>query len=304
MDPRFQLTILGCNSAMPAYGRFPTSQVLQVGNELILLDCGEGAQIRMAEYKIKRNEIRYVLISHMHGDHIYGLPGFIGSLAHMSRTKALDVYGPQGIKEYLETCLRTSYSHINFPLHIHEIGVSDHTVLLETSRYEITSFPVNHRIPASGYLIEEKSRERNIKKEAIAEYNLTVPEIKAVKAGEDVLRGDVILPADELAHPVELPRSYGYCGDSQVDGWDTDLLKKVGLLYFESTYLDDMREIAHERGHATAKEAALLARSVEAGQLVIGHYSSRYREVGELLDEAQAVFPDTIAGYDGCIIHL
>lgn len=141
---------------MPAYGRYPTSQVLSIGPELILIDCGEGAQLRMGEYKIKRNKITTVLISHLHGDHIYGLPGYIGSLAHLSRKEALHVYGPIGIREYLETVLRVSQSHVPFELVITEIDFPRATQIIDNPKWTVTAFPVNHRIPTYGYLIKEK----------------------------------------------------------------------------------------------------------------------------------------------------
>ena len=301
---KFELTILGCNSAMPAHGRFPTSQILDVSGELLLIDCGEGTQIRMAQYKIKRNQIRYVLISHLHGDHIYGLPGFIGSLSHLSRSSLLRIYGPKGIKEYIETCLRLSQSHISYAIEITEIEPDEVVPLFKTSKFSVSAFPVNHRIPTIGYLIKESPRPINIRKDSITQYNMTVPEIKAIKAGEDLIRDGKTIPNINLTHPRKSSRSYGYCADTKVDGWSKKHLGGVDVLYFETTYLDELRDQAHQRGHSTAYEAGLLAKDLQVGKLVIGHYSSRYRSIDALVNEAKSVFSEVVGGYDGMILNI
>jgi len=304
MNTSFELVVLGSNSAMPAYGRYPTSQVLSLGKDSFLIDCGEGAQLRMIEYKIKRNNINYVLISHLHGDHLYGLPGFLGSLSHLSRKKPLTVYGPIGIKEYLETVLRLSQSHRSYELIIHELEHTAHTTLVDNKHWTLSAFPVNHRLPTYGYLIREKPAPRNIDKAAISEYALTVKEILAIKGGADLNRGELQVFNAQLTLPASAPRSYAYCADTQVKGWDKQHLKGVELLYFETTYLHDKVEQAEARGHATTVQAAQVAMELEVGQLLIGHYSSRYKDVDPLLAEAQAIFPATIKGYDGVIINL
>ena len=301
---KFELTILGSNSAMPAYGRWPTSQVLELNGRCILLDCGEGAQIRMSQYKVKKNKIDYVLISHLHGDHIYGLMGFLGSLSHLSRKKPLTIFGPKGIREYVETNKRLSQSYFPFELIIEELAEGQQNVIVEDNSKVISCFPVNHRITTFGYLITEKGTHRNINKDKLVEYSLRVDEILKLKEGHDLKRPDGIIPNSELTLTYNKPRSYAYCADSRVEGWSQDSLKGVDLLYFETTYLHDLVNLAHERGHATALEAAQLARELEVGQLIIGHYSSRYREVSVLLEEAKAVFPRTLQGYDGLIVNI
>ncbi len=301
---KFELTILGSNSAMPAYGRWPTSQVLELNGRCILLDCGEGAQIRMNQYKVKKNKIDFVLISHLHGDHIYGLMGFLGSLSHLSRKKPLTIFGPKGIKEYVETNKRLSQSYFPFEVIVEELADGQQSVILEDKSKVISCFPVNHRITTFGYLISEKNNKRNINKDKIAEYSLTVDEILRLKEGHDLIRDELVISNSELTLQHNTPRSYAYCADSQVEGWSTDHLKEVDLLYFESTYLHALVHLAHERGHATALEAGLLAKELGVGQLIIGHYSSRYREVEVLLEEAKAVFPNTLQGYDGLIVNI
>jgi len=301
---KFELTILGSNSAMPAYGRWPTSQVLSLNNESILIDCGEGAQIRMNQYKVKRNRINYILISHLHGDHLFGLMGFLGSLAHLSRKNPLIIYGPVGIREYIETSQRLTQSYLSFDLIIEELTVAVPAVIVDDASKTISCFPVSHRIPTYGYLIKEKVGERNIIKEKIKEYDLSVEEILIAKAGKDIKRENHCIPNAELTLAKALPRSYAYCADTTVAGWSSDHLAGVDLMYFETTYLHELVELAHERKHATAKEAGQLAARLNIGQLIIGHYSSRYRDVGSLLAEAKTEFENTIRGYDGLIVNI
>lgn len=301
---RFELTILGSNSAAPAHGRYPTSQVLQVGQDLILIDCGEGCQMRMSDYKIKRNSISMILISHLHGDHIYGLPGLIGSFSHFGRKHALKIIGPVGIKEFLNTALRLSQAHMNFDLDIVEIEQNSCDVIFESENFKVSSFPVNHRIQTFGYLIEEKLGLLNISKDAIDTYKLSIDEIRLAKRGEDVIRADGLISYKDLTRPHATPRSYAYCADTTVDGWDKSHLEGINTMYFESTYLHDMWEQAHERKHSTAREAGELAKKLKIKQLIIGHYSSRYRSVQPLLEEAKSVFENTHAGYDGFILKI
>lgn len=295
---------MGSNSATPAYGRFPTSQVLTIGNDNILIDCGEGAQIRMSEYKVKRSRIKHVLISHLHGDHIYGLPGFLGSLSHHSRKDPVTVFGPIGIKEFLETVLRLSESRMGYELSIKELDPKGVEVVLDGPSYKISMFPVNHRIPTYGYLCEEKLKEKNIRKEVIKEYQLSIDEIIAIKNGGDLIRDDVQIANEELVHPQPEPRSYAFCADTTVEGWDSSHLNGINTIYFETTYLDELRAQAHERKHATAKEAGLFAKKHQVKQLIIGHYSSRYKDPYPLYEEAKKEHENTLMGYDGMMHRI
>lgn len=304
MREKFELTILGSNSAMPAYGRWPTSQILSVANQLILIDCGEGCQMRMLEYKIKRSKISHVLISHLHGDHVYGLPGFVGSLAHLSRKDPLHIYGPVGIKEYAEVILRLSESYTPFELVIHELNNTECSVIVDHNRYTIEAFPVSHRIPTFGFLIKEKQAQKNIRVEAIKEYALTIEEIKQAKRGQDIMKSGEPIANIKLTLPLAEPRSYAYCADTSIMGWEKGHLKGVNLMYFETTYLHELVDLAHERKHSTAKEAGELAAQLEVGQLVIGHYSSRYNKIDALIEEAKSVFEKTHGGYDGFMLNI
>lgn len=304
MNDKFELTILGSNSAMPAFGRFPTSQIINVSNALLLIDCGEGSQIRMNEYKINRNKICCVLISHLHGDHIYGLPGFLGSLSHLSRKEGITIIGPSGIREYVETTLRLSQSHIDFEIDINEIEFEDKQLVFEQAAFEVFAFPVYHRIPTFGYHIIEKQKALNIKKEAIDKYALSIDEIKLAKKGAPIERNGQLIPNAELTFPRKASRDYAYCADTRYDERLKPHLAGVKNLYFETTYLHELVKQAHARGHSTAREAGLLAHELKVENLIIGHYSSRYRELDRLLVEAKSQFENTHLGYDGFMISF
>jgi ribonuclease Z len=300
----FELTILGSNSALPAYGRFPTSQVLRYDNDLFLIDCGEGTQMRLSHYKIKRNKISTIFISHHHGDHLYGLPGVITSMNHYNRTEPLTVVGPVGIEKYLNVIFEIGEAHINFDLDIIEINPIDKEQVYENSRLTVHAFPVYHRIPTYGYQFVEKQRTLNVLKDSIVKYSLTVEEIKALKSGNDIQRGETVIKNQECTSGQNLLRRYTYCADSKVDNALIPIIKDSDLLYFETTYMHELQKQAHERGHATSVEAATLARKANVKQLITGHYSSRYKDVQPLIEEAKSVFDNVIMGYDGVVVRI
>lgn len=300
----FELTVLGSNSAMPAYGRFPTSQVLRLDQHLFLIDCGEGCQIRMGQYKIKRNRISNILISHLHGDHVYGLPGLIGSMNHLSRTNQLHIFGPVGLADFLNTCFRTGQVVLNFDIRIQELDHAELKTIVDHEDYYISAFPTDHRIPCYGYRFHEKTGEYNIRKEAIREYNLSVDEIKLAKKGKNIPRGNNMINYSIVTHPQALPRSYTYCADSRPNQNLIPFIKGSDLLYFEATYLDELRDQANERGHSTALQAARMADLAGAKNLLIGHYSSRYKDPKVLLEEARSLFASTTAAQDGTMILI
>jgi len=301
---KFELTILGSNSAIPAYGRFPTSQILNYNEELFLIDCGEGTQMRMTDYKIKRTKIDRIFISHLHGDHVYGLPGVITSLNHLSRKRALNIFGPVGLKKYLETIFEVGEVHLNFEVIVHELSFDSKTQIWENSTMRVYAFPVFHRIQTYGYLFQEKEGYRNIIKEKIPEFGLSVDQIKSIKKGEDITVDNKTIKNRDLVYPFIPSRSYAYCADSKVDPDLIPIVKGVNLLYFETTYLDSLRTQAIQRGHATAKQAGRFAKQAEVKTLVIGHYSSRYKNVHPLKEEAEQEFEKVILGYDGTMINI
>jgi len=300
----FELTVLGSNSAKPAYGRYPTSQVLRYGNQLFLIDCGEGTQLRFADYKIKRNNIRYIFISHHHGDHLYGLPGVITSMSLYSRKSPLHIFGPKGIKKFIDVLFEIGEVHLNFDLQVTEISCESMELLIEDENLKVETFPVYHRIPTYGFRFSEKQQTPNIRKESIGKFQLSIDEIKMAKQGSPIYRDDVELPLSEIMYPQDKPRSYAYCADSKTDDRLIPYVEGVDLLYFETTYLDELRDQAIERGHATAAQAAQFAKKANVGRLLTGHYSSRYKDVSPIKDEALRHFDNVVLGYDGVILNI
>jgi len=296
----FELTILGCSSAIPVKGRFLTSQILNIREGFFLIDCGEGTQYRMLDYKIPKSKIENIFISHLHGDHIYGLPGLISSYNLNNRVKPLSIFGPIGLVPFLENALEYSYNHLGFDLNIITVDHNKYSVVFEDDNVKISAFPLKHRIPTVGYKFEEKSRLKNIKPEKISEYNLDYNQIRSAKYGNDVvLKSGEILKNSEVTLPPKHLRSYAYCSDTVYSESYIQYIKNVDLLYHESTYMSNMQEKAKLRGHSTTIDAANIAKKANAGKLILGHYSSRYHDLDPLLQEARSIFKNTELGLDG-----
>ena len=301
----FDLTILGCNSAIPAHGRFPTSQVLNVSDQLYMIDCGEGAQWRLQETGIKRGKINQIFISHLHGDHIYGLIGLLNSYSLSKREEPITVFSPNGLEEIIRVQLKYTKAELSFPLFFIDVDTTEHQLIFEDSFVEVYSIPLTHRAPTSGFLFREKPRPLNIIASKIEEFNIPIQKIKEIKSGADfTLPNGTILSNSELTLPPIPSRSYAFCSDTLYDESIVSLIHGVDLLYHESTFLHELKPMAQETMHSTAKEAATIAKKANVGQLVLGHYSSRYKELNPLLDEAIQVFPNTVLGLDGKVIAV
>lgn len=294
----FSLTILGCNSAKPCFGRHTTSQYLEFGNLAFLIDAGEAVQKRISDFGLKPKKISHVCISHLHGDHILGLPGFLTSLSLNSRSKPLTIYGPPKLSQFIDSFLEISGSHLTFPLTYVTLKENQLSILLENENFRIDAFPVKHRIPTWGFRFTEKIRSLKVSKEAIQQYALTVEEIKEIKKGGDIKR-KVVIPNKSLISPSHKPRSYAYCADTVYTESFLSSIQEVDLLYHEATYLEDLEDKAKERMHSTAKQAAIIAKKAQAQTLIIGHYSSRYKNLEPLLSEAKSVFADTLLAEEG-----
>ncbi|MCL4116794.1 UNVERIFIED_CONTAM: hypothetical protein GTU68_052361 [Idotea baltica] len=283
------LTILGCNSAVPTTSRFTTSQVLQNGHKSYIIDCGEGAQIRLNEYKIKKTKIHEIFISHLHGDHFFGLPGIITSMNLAGRENPLTIYGPIGLKKYLNILKDIGSFYLNFELYINELEPSGFNKIFEDKYLEVFSFPLKHRIPTTGFLFK---------------YDLTYEEIKNLKHGNNITSKDgTLLKYLETTTQEKQAESYAFCSDTIYDEELVTYIKGVDLLYHEATYLDDLKDKARERGHATAKEAALIAKKSEAGKLILGHFSSRYKDLSVFIKEAEIIFPCVQLAEDGKVFR-
>lgn len=297
---KFEVAILGSMAAFPDRGKLTSAQIVQFHNQYILVDCGEGTQINIARYGVPLSRITAIFISHLHGDHLFGLPGLLSSFQHHQRTRSLTIYGPVGLKIYLETIMQVSQQFISYPLRIIEIDVRKKEPVSQIHNLTVSAFPLDHRIQTFGYLFEEIIPFRNIRPEAITAYNLSIEDIKKVKKGGDILLPDGQVVANEdLTFPPPVCRSYAYCSDTSFLPALADNFMNVNILYHEATYTHDLVEKARERKHSTSKEAAMVAEKARAGKLLIGHFSSRYQDVSVLLEEAKSVFPDTFLALEG-----
>ena len=295
----FYLITLGANSASPLPGRFPSSFVLNHNHNLCLIDCGEGCQIKLSEFGVKRSRINNIYISHLHGDHIFGLPGLLHSFNLNGRKTPIHITGPQGIKTFVDTVATTISASYNYEINFTELESDQIHELAPTEGLQVTAFPLKHRIPTFGYLFTESPLPLNINVDAIEKYRLTIEEIRLIKSGKEIIRGKNKIPASQLTAPKSRLRSFAYCSDTLYDPTLTKVLVNVDVLYHEATYTHDLMDKARERMHSTARQAAELAKSAEVSHLIIGHYSSRYRDLSVLLEEAQDVFPNTSIAYEG-----
>lgn len=301
----FAVQLLGTNSAIPVHDRFPTSQFVQVAGQYFLIDCGEGTQIQMSKFKVKRNKINHIFISHFHGDHLYGLPGLLGSFSHHNRTAPLFVYGPKGLRKYLDVIREISQAHYTYPLNIIELDVEkSHSIIISPS-VSVEHFPLRHRIPTIGYNIIYSPIKRNINKEKIQEYDLSVQEIIAAKAGQDIVREEgVVITCEEVCYPLPNRKKYSYCSDTVYTEEIVPFIKGANLLYHETTYLDGMEKEAERHMHSTFGQAIKIAKKAEVGKLLTGHYSSRYDNLEGFHEAAKKnSFPIEI-GEDGKIYKI
>ncbi len=301
----FSLTILGSSSALPTSDRTVTAHVLNVHERFFLIDCGEGTQMQMRKYRIRFGKIHHIFISHMHGDHFYGLFGLISSLNLMGRKVPLNIYGPPQLKKFLDLHFSDSSVKLDYPLVFKEHDMKNKTVILEDKNLIVESFPLDHKIDCVGFLFREREKDRRMKKEKISELNLGIASIVALKKGEDYIdENGKVYENDKLTNPPPLPRTYAFCSDTRYYEKIIPWIKRVDLLYHEATYLEDMKSRALKTGHSTAKEAAIIATKANARQLVIGHYSSRYKNLDPFLEEAQSVFPNTILAIEGLTVDV
>lgn len=296
----FSLHILGSLSALPHQGQITSAQILESNSEYYLIDCGEGTQIKLSEYGFRRTKMNTIFISHLHGDHVFGLPGLITSLGHFSRKSPLTIIGPNGLEKYLLDILKSSYSHLSFQLVIKEFDPSISQDVYSDKNIQVRSFPLFHRIPTMGYRFTEKEKPLNIKPEVIKKYGLNIAQIKSVKARNDIeLPSGEILPNSSLTQKEIPPKSYAYCSDTSFNQEILEHIVKVDLLYHESTYLHELQELALERGHSTALEAGIMAKKAEAGTLILGHFSNRYPNLNPLLIEAKTQFENSFLAEPG-----
>lgn len=297
---KFEISILGCGSALPTLRRNPTSQCLNIKDKLYLIDCGEGTQLRIRDQKIKFQRINHIFISHLHGDHYFGLPGLISSMHLLGRTNDLHVYGPPGLEEIIRAMLKASKTYLNYNLYFKETQIKKVELLFENDQVKISSFPLKHRVDCTGFLFQEKESERNIVKSEIYKNDLNIAEIVLLKKGQDVLRENgEVLKASDLTIPGARSRSYAFCSDTKYTESILEIVEGVDVMYHESTFLKELEKRAKETFHSTAEQAAKIALKANVGRLFLGHYSSRYDDLEGFLLEAREVFPQSYLSEDG-----
>lgn len=299
-----KVIILGNNSALPAHDRYPTCQVVEIGGVYIMVDCGEGAQVLMKKYGIRWNRLRYIFISHLHGDHYFGLPGLLTSMSLLGRTEPLRLYGPEGLDRILQAILDAADTVLSYPLEFYALnGAED--LLPGHSAIGIQSFPVEHRIACCGVLITEKSRGRKLLPDRCRYYEVPAMWYKKLQAGEDYERKDGFLVRNEWVTEAGKPdKRYAYCADTRYTESFLEHIRGVDLMYHESTYLEAEKERAMLRYHSTALQAATLARKAGAGRLILGHYSSKYKDTSAFVTEAAPEFPAVHASSEGDVFEI
>lgn len=297
----FKLTTLGTSAAGPIPGRWASGQYLKTGTTGLLIDCGEGLQIALQQHGLGWSSIDVILISHLHGDHIYGLPGLLTSWGLYQRNTPLTIIGPADLAPYLDAVFGYSYTRMSYPVHYIVVDAKvDRTLVYEDECIEVYTLPLSHRIPTVGYLVQEKERPRTILGTAIKEYQIPYKEIPAIKSGADyqAASGEVI-PNALLTHDPPPIRSFAYASDTRPNPDLLPYIKGVDILFHEATFLHELVDQADLSGHSTARQAAEIAREAQVKQLIIGHFSPRYGDLRPLLAEAQAIFPNTALAKEG-----
>lgn len=296
----FTLTVLGAGSATPSLRFHPTAQLLTVGSDYMLIDCGEGTQLRLIEQKIRSGRLRYIFISHLHGDHYFGLAPLLSTLNLSGRTEDLYLFGPRGLDEVLTTIFRVSDSRLGYRLHFQAVDPERAALVLDHPLVTVESIPLQHRIDCTGYLFREKPHKPHLLREKLPA-DVPVQYLRQLKDGQDILDGDgqMLYAAADYTEPAPLPRSYAFCSDTRYVEALVPQLQGVSLLYHEATFLEDNAQRAAEVYHSTAKQAATIAAKADVGRLLIGHFSSRYKQVEPFLEEAQSVFAETYLAIEG-----
>ncbi|WP_319590651.1 ribonuclease Z [uncultured Draconibacterium sp.] len=296
----FELTILGSNSALPTSNRYPTAQVLDVPGRCFLIDCGEGTQIQLRRNKFSFSKIQHIFISHLHGDHYYGLIGLLSTMNLLGVKGDIHIYAPSELKALIQPQLDFIRGEMSIKPIFHPLNLKKPQTIFENKNIEILSFPVKHSIPTLGFLFREKPKQANIKKEMIKAYNIPLAKIKDIKAGADFETEDGrIIPNENLTTPPPKPKSYAFCTDTAFHPPLAEIINGVDLLYHEATFLEELKDLAEKTLHSTARQAAEMANLSKASKLLIGHFSSRFKNLEAFKTEAREVFKNTELATEG-----
>jgi ribonuclease Z len=270
----------------------PTAQYLEINNRHFLIDCGEGTQRQMRKHKVGFSKINHIFISHLHGDHFFGLIGLISTFGILNRERELHIYGPKGIKEVTELQLKVSKTYSNFNLIFHELSSKESELIFEDDKVSVKTIPLHHRVYTNGFLFTEKRKQRGLNMDVVRQYKeIETCDYASIKLGKDfVLSDGKTIPNAVLTLDPPSPKSYAFCSDTSYKPDIVPIIENVDLLYHEATFLSDREDLAKKTRHATAKQAAMIAKQAHVKSLVIGHYSSRYKELEAFRDEARVVF--------------
>lgn len=300
-----KLTILGCYAATPRTFTNPTSQILEIKNRVFLIDCGEGTQVQLRKNKIRFSKINHIFISHLHGDHFFGLVGLISTFSLLNRTTDLHIYGPKGIKEIITVQLRLSNSWTNYSLFFHELESPESEVIFEDDKVLVKTIPLKHRIYTNGFLFQEKTGERKLNLDAVKNYEIETCYYQNIKNGKDITLDDGrVIENNELTFDPVPTKNYAFCSDTAYNETVIPFLKNVDVLYHESTFLQSEENLAKKTFHSTAKEAATIALKSNVKQLILGHYSTRYENIALFKEEAETIFPEVLLADDGQLFEF
>jgi ribonuclease Z len=296
----FSLTVLGSSSAVPTTKRFPTAQVLNVHERFFLIDCGEGTQIQLRRFSVNMSRINHIFISHLHGDHVFGLYGLFSSYNLLGRKSDLHIYAYRDLEFTLDHFKKQFGINMSYSIIFHPFTADQPYEIYSDRRMTVQTLPLRHSVPVVGFIFREKPKLLNIKKDKIIQFKLGIKEIRSIKEGNDLVRPDgTFVPNNELTLPPVKPRSYAFCTDTSCFPSLVESLKDIDLLYFEATFIHDDRKLARITSHSTSVQAATLAKKAGVGKLLMGHFSNRYKNLKQLLAEATEIFPMSFAAEDG-----
>ncbi len=303
--PHFNVQILGCGSATPTLRHAPTAQVFDLRDKLYLVDCGEGTQLQMRRYKVRFNRINHIFISHMHGDHCFGLPGLISTFGMLGRTSELVIHGPAGVEAFLAPVLSQFCKDMAYNVCFNVVDSQKYELVMEDRSMSVYSIPLKHRIPTCGYLFVEKPLEPHIIREMVEFYRVPLKEIARIKQGHDFVTEDgTVVPYSRLTRPADLPKRYAYCSDTAFSPSIIPYIEGVDCLYHEATFLDKDMARAKNTFHSTARQAAEIALRAGVRMLVLGHYSARYENSAGFLEEAGTIFENVVLSEEGMRIVI
>jgi len=302
---KFEVTILGSGSATPTLARSASGQYINVQERHLLIDCGEGTQVQLRKYKAKFQKINHIFISHLHGDHFFGLVGFLSSQHLLGRAKPIHIYGPAPLKEVLTVTFKASQTYLNFEFIFHELDFQNRSLIMEDRLIEVHSFPLSHRIECCGFIVKEKLKERGMDKAKIKEYKIPLAQIAGIKEGNDFTTdsGQVINNKELTFDPIP-SKSYAYCSDTAYSESVIEQVQGVDMLYHEATFSSELESRAKETYHSTTKQAAEVAKRANVGELVVGHFSARYTSLEVFDEEIGSIFSNYTLAEDGMLLNV